>query len=84
MEIGIIGLAKSGKTTVFNALTKGKANTGTYGAGPNVGIAKVADPRIEVLDKMYKPKKKTPAEVKYTDMAVPMKGELRGELLTQM
>ena len=84
MEIGIIGLGKSGKTTVFNALTKGKANTGTYGAGPNVGIAKVADQRLEELDKMYKPKKKTPAEVKYTDMAVPMKGELRGELLTQM
>jgi hypothetical protein len=84
MEIGIIGLSKSGKTTVFNALTKGKANTGTYSAGPNVGIAKVADPRLDVLDKMYHRKKKTPAEVKYTDIAVPTKGELRGELLTQI
>ena len=84
MEIGIIGLAKTGKTTVFNALTKGKANTGTYGAGPNVGIAKVADQRLDVLDQMYHPKKKTPAEVKYTDIAVPMKGELRGEVLTQI
>jgi len=84
MEIGIIGLAKTGKTTVFNALTKGKATTGTYGAAPNVGIAKVSDPRLEELDKMYKPKKKTPAEVKYTDIAVPMKGELRGELLSQI
>ena len=84
MEIGIIGLGRSGKTTVFNALTKGKANTGTYGAGPNVGIAKVADHRLDELDKMYKPKKKTPAEVKYTDIAVPAKGELRGELLNHI
>jgi hypothetical protein len=84
MEIGIIGLSKSGKTTAFNALTKGKANTGTYSTGPNVGIAKVADPRLDVLDKMYHRKKKTPAEVKYTDIAVPTKGELRGELLTQI
>jgi hypothetical protein len=84
MEIGIIGLGKSGKTTVFNALTKGKANTGTYSTGPNVGTAKVADHRLDELDKMYKPKKKTPAEVKYTDIAVPSKGELRGELLNHV
>jgi GTP-binding protein YchF len=84
MEIGIIGLGKSGKTTVFNALTKGKAHTGTYSADPNVGVAKVADHRLDELDKMYKPKKKTPAEVKYTDIAVPSKGELRGELLNHV
>ncbi|MEA1958332.1 MAG: redox-regulated ATPase YchF [Chloroflexota bacterium] len=84
MEIGIIGLAKSGKTTVFNALTKGKADVGTYAAGPNIGIAKVPDPRLDVLAKMYQPKKKTAAEVKYTDIAAPTKGELRGEMLNHI
>jgi hypothetical protein len=77
MEIAIVGLPKSGKTTVFNAVTKGKAETGTYApstAGPNVGVAKVPDPRLDVLDQMFHAKKKTPAEVRYVDLGVLPKG----------
>jgi len=85
MEIGIIGLPKSGKTTVFNALTKGKAETGAYAAGgPNVGVTKVPDPRLEVLDKMFQPKRKVPAEVRYIDVAAPTKGELSGQYLAHL
>jgi len=85
MEIGIIGLPKSGKTTVFNALTKGKAETGAYAAGgPNVGVTKVPDPRLEVLDKMFQPKRKVAAEVIYVDVAAPTKKELSGQYLAHL
>jgi len=90
MEIGIIGLPKSGKTTVFNALTRGKAETAAYAttSEPNVGVAKVRDPRLEGLEAMLKPKRTIPAEVKYIDMAIPKglgKGEgLGGRLLTYL
>ena len=60
MKIGIIGLAASGKTTLFNALTGGAASTGGYGAARvNVGAAHVADPRVDALSAVFSPKKKT-------------------------
>ncbi len=70
MEIGIIGLAKSGKTTVFNALTRGSAQVSAAAQGnkANIGVAKVPDARLERLAEIYKPKKKTPAEVTYVDI----------------
>ena len=75
MEIGIIGLPKSGKTTVFNALTKGKADIGAYTSGePNIGVVKVPDPRLDGLEEIFHPKKKTAAEVRYVDVGVPPKG----------
>ncbi len=76
MEISIIGLPKSGKTTVFNALTRSQAQTGAYSpaaATPNIGMAKVADKRIDALSAIFKPKKTTYAEVKYVDIALPEK-----------
>jgi GTP-binding protein YchF len=85
MEIGIIGLPKSGKTTLFNALTKGRAEIGAYAAaGPNVGIAKVPDPRLDDLDRIFHPKRKVPAEVKYIDVAAPTKRELSSEFLAHL
>ena len=48
MQIAIVGLAGSGKTTVFNTLTRGHAETGGYGALTlNVGVVKVPDERLE-------------------------------------
>ncbi|MBE0415537.1 MAG: redox-regulated ATPase YchF [Dehalococcoidia bacterium] len=85
MEIGIIGLPKSGKTTVFNALTKGKAEIGAYAIGePNVGVAKVPDPRLDGLEEIFHPKRKTPAEVRYVDVAAPTKGERSGQYLAHL
>ena len=82
MEIGIIGLPKSGKTTVFNALTRGKAQTDSYSSStmaPNIGVVKVPDPRLETLTKILKPKRTVPAEVTYIDIAAPAKGFGKGE-----
>jgi GTP-binding protein YchF len=89
MEIGIIGLPKSGKTTVFNSLTKGKAETGAFSPTtlePNLGVAKVPDPRLEGLEAILKPKRTVPAEVRYVDVAIPKgKGKgLSGELLAYL
>ena len=73
MEIGIIGLPKSGKTTLFNALTRGKAETHAFGskaAEPNVGVVRVPDARLDGLQSLLKPKRLVAAEVKYVDVAV--------------
>lgn len=72
MKIGIIGLPNSGKTTVFNALTRGTIETAAYSSGqiePNIAMVKVPDERLDALAKMFKPKKITPADVQYIDVA---------------
>jgi len=71
MKIAIIGLANSGKTTVFNALTGGSAETTVYSSGqltPNLATVRVPDPRLEVLARMFNPKKVTYADVQYIDI----------------
>ena len=71
MEIAIIGIPQSGKTTLFNALTGGHAEaTGAGGAGAqmHVGVVKVNDPRLPVLAEMYNPKKVVYPEIKYWDL----------------
>ncbi len=89
MEIGIIGLPQSGKTTLFNSLTRGKAELHAYAPTslePNLGVAKVADPRLTGLEAILQPKRTVPAEVKYIDVAIP-KGSgkgLSGELLAYL
>jgi len=72
IDIGIIGLAKSGKTTIFNALTKGKADT--RNSAPHIGVAKVPEPRLKVLADMLQPKRVVPAEVSYTDIGASVTG----------
>ena len=72
MKIAIIGLPNSGKTTVFNALTRGNVETAAYSSGqlePNIAMVKVPDARLEVLTKMFKPRKITYADVQYVDVA---------------
>lgn len=77
LRLVIVGLPSSGKTTVFNALTRADAATGTYSAAedqPNVAMVKVPDPRLDVLATMFKPKKIVPADVEYVDVAGLTKG----------
>src|SRR4051812_16570285 len=72
LTLGICGLPKSGKTTLFNALTGSQAQTSAYGAAsdePNVAVVKVPDDRLDVLATMFKPRKLTPADVQYVDVA---------------
>ena len=69
MEIGIVGLSQCGKTTVFNALSKGSTDTNTpySSTKPNLGTAKVHDSRLKPLEEMFRPKKTVAAEIKYID-----------------
>jgi len=72
MQIAIVGLAGSGKTTVFNTLTRGHAETGGFGGMQlNVGVVKVPDPRLERLAAIFKPKKIVQADVTYADLPAP-------------
>ena len=75
--LGIIGLPQSGKTTVFNALTRSQAATAvTQSSGkPNMGIAKVPDPRLDTLMAMFEPQRVTPAEVQYVDLPTDPEGK---------
>ena len=70
MDVAIIGLPISGKTTVFNALTRGNADT-TGASEMHVGVVKVADPRLYVLAEIFHPRKIIHAEVKYWDLPGP-------------
>jgi hypothetical protein len=75
LAIGIFGLPRSGKTTVFNAVTRGHAETArSGGAQPNIGVVKVPDARLCVLEEISKPKKVIPAEVEYIDVPAAPEG----------
>jgi len=87
VDIGIIGLAKSGKTTIFNALTRGKASTESL--TPNLGMAKVPEPRLKMLTDILHPKKVVSAEARYVDIGASIKGmakeqTISGELLNRL
>jgi len=92
VNTAIIGLAKSGRTTVFNALTGGKADTGSYaaeGSAPHIGIAKVPEPRLKALVDMLHPQRVVPAEVRYLDIGASVKGLVQdkgisGQFLNQL
>ena len=72
MQIAIVGLAGSGKTTVFNTLTRGHAQTGGYGGMElHVGTVKVPDERLDRLAEIFKPKKIVHADVTYFDLPAP-------------
>ena len=72
MQIAIVGLAGAGKTTVFNTLTRGHAETGGFGALElHVGVVKVPDERLARLAEIFKPKKVVQADVTYVDLPAP-------------
>jgi ribosome-binding ATPase len=81
MKMAIIGLGNSGKTTVFNALTRGTAETTAYSSGqlePNLATVKVPDPRLQALAQMFNPRKITPADVQYVDVGGMSSGASQG------
>src|SRR4051812_45881753 len=72
MQIAIVGLAGSGKTTVFNTLTRGHAETGGFGGMTvNTGVVKVPDERLARLTALFKPRREVPADVTYVDLPAP-------------
>ncbi|PYN26750.1 MAG: redox-regulated ATPase YchF [Candidatus Rokuibacteriota bacterium] len=81
MKIGLIGLAKSGKTTLFNLLTGSSIATARYDSGRaelHTGMARVPDPRVDRLAALFKPRKTTYATFEVVDLAGIAKGERAG------
>ena len=81
IAVGVIGPGKSGKSTVFNALTGGKAEGGGLaldGHTAHIGIARVPEPRLKTLADMLQPKKVVPAEVRYIDVGASVKSLVAG------
>ncbi len=82
MKLGIVGLPNVGKSTLFNSLTKGGAESANYPfctIDPNVGVVPVPDERLDVLADMYKTQKVTPAVIEFVDIAGLVKGASKGE-----
>ena len=79
MKTAIIGLANSGKTTIFNALTGLILEVTTFptlSSEPHTGIVRVPDVRLEKLTAIFKPKKTTRATVEYIDYIGLTKGDM--------
>jgi hypothetical protein len=66
LEVGIVGLSRSGKTTLFNALTR--AGAATHDAKPHVGMAEIADSRLAEVARVDGSAKQTPAVVRVEDV----------------
>jgi hypothetical protein len=81
MKIGLIGLPKSGKTTLFNLLTGASVATARFDGGRaelHTGMARVPDPRVDRLSGLFKPKKTTYASFEVVDLTGIAKGERAG------
>jgi len=88
MRLGIIGLPQSGKTTIFNALTRGDLPVTMSGGRFEVhtAVVDVPDARVDRLTEMFKPEKKIYAKVTYADIAglEGSKTAISGALLNQL
>jgi len=90
MRLGIIGLPQSGKTTIFNALTRGNQPVGEGISRMEIrnAVVDVPDKRVDRLTEMFHPRKTIYAKVTYSDIAglgsASDKGEISGQLLNQL
>jgi len=78
MKFGLLGFPKVGKTSLFNILTGAGVAVGRYGSGASeshIGVAKVVDPRVDRLARMFRPKKTTYAQFDFLDVQGVQKGE---------
>jgi len=92
MQIGIVGLPNSTKTTIFNALTRSQAETAVFSSGKvetNVATVLVPDAQVDRLREMFNPRKTTHARIDYHDIAglragIGREGGLSGSLLNEV
>ncbi|MDR3331075.1 MAG: redox-regulated ATPase YchF [Synergistaceae bacterium] len=81
LHCGIVGLPLSGKSTVFNVITRAGAEVKPYAGGktdPNRAVVEVPDARFDRLVRVHNPKKATPAQVEFVDLAGLSKGAGKG------
>src|ERR1700737_4054109 len=73
LRAALIGFGQTGKTTLFQLMTSAReASRAAHGKGEaTVGISKVPDARLDRLTAMYNPRKRVPATVEFTDLAIP-------------
>jgi len=81
MKIGLFGLPRSGKTTLFNALTRSQAQVSAFAgakAEPNLAVLPVLDPRVARLSEAYHPKKTVHATIDFMDFPGLEEGAAKG------
>jgi ribosome-binding ATPase len=79
---GLVGLPNAGKSTLFGALTRTKAQAGNYAfttIEPNSGIVPVPDNRLDIITSHVKTKKIVPTTMEFVDIAGLIKGASKGE-----
>ena len=82
LKCGIVGLPNVGKSTLFNCISSGKAQSANFPfctIEPNLGSTNVPDKRLEVLSEICKPQRTLPATVDIVDIAGLVKGASHGE-----